>query len=155
MTFMGACSAFMPEIGTIRGADDAGAGAGPGDARAADSAPAAPDGSDAASGSDAGPRTVTVTVAPNESHTFVPSALVIRVGDTVHWIWDTGGHTVTSGSGGNADGLFCSPNDGTCSGAPTSPSGATYDHLFTTAGTFPYFCRPHVNSGMVGSITVE
>jgi plastocyanin len=30
-----------------------------------------------------------------------------------------------------------------------------YDHTFTTAGTFPYFCAPHASSGMVGTIVVQ
>ena len=140
----------MPEIGALHGNDDAGAGQG--DALAAD---AAPDHSDASALVDAGPTTFTVLVAPGDSHTFRPASLDVRMGDTVHWVWEVGGHTVTSGSDGNADGVFCSPSDGACSGSPTSDNGATYDHRFTTAGTFPYFCRPHFSSGMTGNVTVR
>ena len=147
-----ACSAFMPEIGAVRGADDAAAPAG--DARAADASSDRSDGS-AVLEVDAAPTTFTVVVGPGDSHTFSPAALDIKVGDTVHWEWAVSGHTVTSGSGGSADGLFCSPSDGACSGAPTSAAGATYDHRFTTAGTFPYFCRPHFNMKMIGIITVQ
>jgi plastocyanin len=142
----GACSTLMPEIGALHGSDDAGA---KGDA-VADAA------SDRASGLvDAAPTTFTVLVGPGDSHTFSPSSLDIRVGDTVHGVWEASGHTVTSGARGNADGLFCSPNDGTCAGSQTSGRGSTYDHRFTTPGIFPYFCRPHYGSGMSGSVTVQ
>jgi plastocyanin len=146
-----ACSVLAPEIGALH-AQDGGAApvvdAGSGDARA-DSA------STDAGRSDSGPMTFTVLVAPGDSHTFSPPTLAVRAGDTVRWVWEADGHTVTSGSGGNADDLFCSPSDGQCAGSPTSRAGSTYDHRFTTPGTFPYFCRPHVGSGMIGTIDVQ
>jgi plastocyanin len=146
-----ACSAFVPEIGSLRGTDDAAEGGA--DAADAAAAESGADGADEVSAPDTGPRTVTVTVGPNGARTFNPAALEVRVGDTVHWVWSSSGHTVTSGNEGNADGLFCSPSDTGCAGAPTSRAGDTYDHRFLTAGTFPYHCRPH--SGMTGSITVK
>jgi plastocyanin len=33
--------------------------------------------------------------------------------------------------------------------------GATYDHTFTTTGTFPYYCSVHFFLGMTGTITVQ
>jgi plastocyanin len=77
------------------------------------------------------------------------------VGDTVRWRWDSGGHDVVSGSGGNADDRFCSPNDRGCNTNPLSNAGATYEHTFAQAGTFPYFCRPHASFGMTGRVIVE
>jgi len=53
-----------------------------------------------------------------------------------------------------ADGKFCSPSDMSCATAPTSGVGATYEHKFTTAGTYPYFCAPHCSVGMTGTVTV-
>jgi plastocyanin len=32
---------------------------------------------------------------------------------------------------------------------------ATYEHTFTTAGTFPYYCSVHFMLGMTGTITVQ
>jgi plastocyanin len=142
----GACSVLAPEIGPLH-AEGGAPGTGGGDAAA--------DGRLDGARADAGPTTFTVLVGPGDSHTFSPSTVSIRVGDTVHWVWEAGGHTVTSGTGGNADDVFCSPSDARCAGAPTSRSGATYDHVFTTPGTFPYFCRPHYGSGMVGTVDVQ
>jgi plastocyanin len=86
--------------------------------------------------------------------TFSPSTLSVKVGDTVCWQWKAGGHTVTSGSSCTADGKFCSPSDTSCSTATTSLVGAIYEHKFTAAGSFPYYCAPHCSAGMVGTITV-
>jgi len=172
-----ACASFAPELGPIRGAgidgsapasddataggetvgDDAASDDGGFDATAADTS-AAGDGTsgvDSPIAAEAGPSTWTVLVGANGTHSFGPSTLAIRAGDTVHWVWQQSGHTVSSGTGGVADGLFCSPSDGACSNAPTSPAGATYDHVFTAPGTYPYYCRLHWDSGMVGSITVQ
>lgn len=97
----------------------------------------------------------TVTVGPGGSFRFDPQSITIHVGETVRWRWDSPGHDVVSGSGGAADGRFCSPNDGNCNATPTSNTGATYEHTFTEAGTFPYFCRPHFSFGMTGRVIVE
>ena len=34
-------------------------------------------------------------------------------------------------------------------------AGNVYVFPFTTKGTYPYFCRPHVGAGMTGTITVQ
>jgi hypothetical protein len=54
-------------------------------------------------------------------------------------------HSTTSGSVPTPDGLWDS-------GVGTSPK--SFDHTFTTAGTFHYFCSVHL-SAMTGTITVK
>jgi plastocyanin len=97
----------------------------------------------------------TVLVGPTGAHAFLPVTLTIPVGTTVQWLWSSAGHTVTSGVDGTPDGKFCSPT-GTpsCANAPTSAAGATFEVTFTKAGTFPYYCAPHVSDGMKGTIIV-
>jgi len=106
-----------------------------------------------------GPSTVTVTVGPNGSFVFDQATVTIRVGDTVHWTWASAGHSVVSGEVINntnmPDGKFCSPNNTNCATAPASLAGATYDHTFTAAGTYPYYCAPHGVIGMVGTVVVQ
>jgi plastocyanin len=85
---------------------------------------------------------------------FDPQSVNITAGDTVHWVWSSGGHTVTSGSSCAANSQFCSPSNTNCSSGPTSGSGATYDHAFPTGGSFPYFCRPHCTF-MTGVVNVN
>jgi plastocyanin len=97
-----------------------------------------------------------VSVAPNGMLTFSPQNLTINTGETVQWVWSSGGHSVVSGSSCAADGQFCSPSDTSCGTAPTSAQGATYSHTFSTPGTYPYFCNVHCGGfGMVGTITVQ
>jgi plastocyanin len=98
---------------------------------------------------------LTVTVGPGGQLVFDPATLTIKVGDTVHWVWATAGHSVVSGTNGTTDNQFCSPNNTSCGNPPLSLAGATYDHTFTTAGTFPYYCSVHFSLGMTGTITVQ
>lgn len=86
--------------------------------------------------------------------TFTPNALTIAVGDTVHWVWASNNHTVTSGAPCTADSTYCSPANSNCASSSTSNTGATYDHTFTQAGNYSYFCRIHCSSGMTGTIHV-
>ena len=77
---------------------------------------------------------------------FTPQDVTIHVGDTVQWTWVVSGHSSTSGTPGNPDGLWDSG---------ILNQGATFSHTFTSAGSFPYFCTPHgLCCGMIGSVTV-
>jgi len=159
-----ACASFSPEVGPLRtslaDASSFADASSLADASSMGDGASGPDGSvhaDAggvdAQPPEAGPQVWTVDVGANGTHTFAPPALTIRVGDTVHWVWQASGHTVTSGTGGAADGRFCSPADTQCDNPQTSNAGDTYDHVFTAAGAFPYFCTQH--PGMTGSVTVQ
>jgi plastocyanin len=97
----------------------------------------------------------TVLVGPSGEHSFLPPSLTVPVGTTVRWFWVSDGHTVTSGVGGVSDGLFCSPSDSDCSSGNLSNIGTMYQHTFSTAGTYPYFCVPHYSFGMKGVIVVK
>ena len=77
---------------------------------------------------------------------FTPQNVTIHVGDKVQWTWAASGHSSTSGTPGNPDGLWDSG---------VQNSGFVFSHVFTTAGTFNYFCSPHgLCCGMIGSVTV-
>ena len=85
---------------------------------------------------------------------FSPNQVTIQPGDTVHWVWSSIGHTVNSGTSCVSDNQFCSPNNTSCATNPTSSTGAFYDRIFSTMGTFPFFCRPHCTFGMTGTVFV-
>ena len=75
----------------------------------------------------------------------------INVGDTIHWVWDEGTHSTTSVSGS------VETWDSTILGA-----GSTFDHTFTHAGVFVFYCKVHgadngngTASGMSGTVTVD
>jgi plastocyanin len=82
---------------------------------------------------------------------FNPDPVQIHVGDTVHWVWATDDHSTTSVSG-----QIESWDSG------VHNSGFTFDHTFTHAGSFVYYCVIHGSdngngtaSGMSGTIIVS
>ncbi|MEY2603599.1 MAG: hypothetical protein QOH31_1380, partial [Verrucomicrobiota bacterium] len=79
---------------------------------------------------------------------FSPDSVSIQPGDTVQWVWANAGmdHSVTSGINGASSGLFDS-------GLHKS-STFTFSFTFPNAGTFHYFCTPHFEFGMTGTVTV-
>jgi plastocyanin len=85
---------------------------------------------------------------------FVPDTLNISVGDTVRWTWGSDAHSVTSGTPCTADGQFCSPDNMNCDAGILNNTGFVYEHTFTQAGTFSYFCALHCFAGMTGVINV-
>lgn len=75
---------------------------------------------------------------------FVPSDVTVGVGTTVRWIYRNGGpHTVTPDGHSTWDAAML-----------TEPS-QVFEHTFTAAGTFTYYCDPHRASGMTGVIRVQ
>ena len=90
--------------------------------------------------------TFQVQIAPGGALTFSPSSVTIHVGDTVQWTWASSGHSTTSGTPGQPDGMWDSG---------VQNVGFVFSHTFGTAGTFSYYCTPHgLCCGMVGSVTV-
>jgi plastocyanin len=90
--------------------------------------------SGAASGGAGGAQSVEI-----KNFAFNPATLSVKVGDKVTWTnADSAAHTVTFDDG-SADSKNLAQN-------------ATFDHTFSTAGTFAYHCTIHSN--MKGTITV-
>jgi plastocyanin len=90
--------------------------------------------------------TFTVQIAPGGSLVFSPASQTIGVGDTVHWVWASSGHSTTSGNPCTGDGLWDSG---------VHNAGFTFDVTFSAAGTFNYFCSVHCGLGMTGTIIVN
>ena len=77
---------------------------------------------------------------------FYPAFVSIQQGDTVQWIWDDDTHSTTSGSPGSPSGFW---NSGVLN------DGATFMHVFSDPGTFPYYCSVHGGCcGMTGTVYV-
>ena len=75
---------------------------------------------------------------------FAPEDLTVAQGFTVRWVNNGGDHTVT-------------PDAGAPAGAWNSailPPSSSFEHTFTTTGTYNYHCNPHQALGMTGSVTV-
>ncbi|HJU95860.1 MAG TPA: plastocyanin/azurin family copper-binding protein [Nitrososphaera sp.] len=97
----------------------------------------------------AGNATTSVSIVPGSStlttDAYQPNPVQVSVGSTVTWTNnDAQPHTATSGENATPDGRFDS--------SILAPS-ATFDHTFTEAGEFPYFCLLHPN--MVGTVNVS
>lgn len=103
----------------------------------------------------AGGQTFDVTVGPQENKfTFSPDTLNISVGDTVRWTWASDSHSVTSGTDCTPNGQFCSPDNTNCDAGILNNTGFVYEHTFTQAGTYSYFCFLHCFAGMTGVVNV-
>jgi len=103
----------------------------------------------------AGSQIFDVAVGPSGNKIrFVPDTLNISVGDTVRWTWGSDDHSVTSGNPCTADGQFCSPDNMNCDAGILSNTGFVYEHTFTQAGSYSYFCALHCFAGMTGVINV-
>jgi plastocyanin len=87
---------------------------------------------------------------------FEPEAITIKVGDTVTWTNpQLVTHTVT-----------CDPAKAKIAGSASLPAGAppfdsgdmgqdaTFQHRFTVKGEYRYFCVPHEEMKMIGTVTV-
>ncbi|MDQ3727778.1 MAG: plastocyanin/azurin family copper-binding protein, partial [Thermoproteota archaeon] len=97
----------------------------------------------------AGNATTSVSIVPGSStlttDAYQPNPVQVSVGSTVTWTNnDSQPHTATSGENATPDGRFDS--------GIMAPA-ATFDHTFTEAGEFPYFCLLHPN--MVGTVSVS
>ena len=80
---------------------------------------------------------------------FSPAAVTIDVGDSVTWSWEgNNSHSVTHGTSPTVP-----PDIQKLFDTPIQSSG-TFGYRFNNSGTFAYFCRPHFDMGMKGTITV-
>jgi len=100
------------------------------------------------------PTSIAVTIGndffrSNRNQTSSPAVDTVAVGGTVTWNWAPGAvsHNVTS-----------NPPPG-FTGSPTQAGGADYSFVFSTAGTYRYYCSIHssavATSGMIGRIVVK
>ena len=78
-----------------------------------------------------------------EDNFFAPANITVEPGTTVTWVQSgSNPHTTTS-----YDGLWDS-------GLIPGGSGQSFSFTFEEPGTYDYFCLPHEDLGMVGSVTV-
>jgi plastocyanin len=108
-----------------------------------------------ATGASGGGGTATsVSIVPGSSTltdtAFSPNPVEVSVGATVTWTNDdTQPHTVVSGANAQPSGEFdSSPNFN-----PLMAPKQTFEHTFTQAGEYPYYCALHPN--MVGTVSVS
>ncbi len=82
-----------------------------------------------------------------ENMSFYPANRTVEPGTTITWVNESDEmHTVTSGTDGNHDGEFDS--------GEIMP-GEEFSYTFDDEGTYDYYCVPHLQNGMTGTITVD
>ncbi len=82
----------------------------------------------------------------NGGDTFSPAVTNIATGDTVIWTWKSAAFIPHAVLSTNSTPAFGSPTPST---APHS-----FTNVFSTAGTFHYFCTVHLSLGMTGAVVV-
>ena len=112
----------------------------------------------------AGEADATITVGPGGSLQFEPETTAVSQGDTVEFVFDSGGHNV-SGHPDAASQVELPEGAEPFASYDTSgddinhlslnEAGTTYRHTFEVTGQYTYVCVPHVSSGMVGNLTVR
>ena len=100
----------------------------------------------------------------NDDLEFVPDTFEVTVGETVTWE-NVGSveHSVTAYEDDipeDAEYFASGDFDGESAARDAYPDGSiagdeTYEHTFDTAGEYQYFCIPHEQAGMKGTITVQ
>jgi plastocyanin len=97
---------------------------------------------------------VAVTINPGGSTMadkgYTPNPAQVKVGQTVVWTnKDSVQHTITSGTPGSAD----SGKEFDSGLTKLLNPGSTYQHTFTKAGDFSYYCQLHPT--MLGHVIVK
>lgn len=92
---------------------------------------------------------------PDGSHVgFDPIGILIRPGQTVRWVCESNVHTTTAYHPRNADHSLRIPKAAEPWDSNYLFPGKSFEHTFTVAGAYDYFCTPHEMAGMVGRIIV-
>jgi plastocyanin len=95
------------------------------------------------------PVTATTHTVTQSGLLFSPESLTIARADTVVWIWTSGTHTVTNGTGAG------DPSAGSIFDAALDSGNPIFQYVFASEGSVGYFCRIHESAGMKGVITVQ
>ena len=110
----------------------------------ADSALSANDASvSGAAGAVSAPRAPQTVYVDMKEFAFQPGTIVVALGDTVRWRnAGTAPHNTTADGGAWASKMLLNP-------------GETYEHTFTSLGTYTYKCTLHSTLGQKGTIVVQ
>ena len=102
-----------------------------------------------------------VIAGPGGRAVFDPDEIAVEAGEPVTWYFDSDGHNVCGRPGDSERVALPSGAEPFASYGPGDPPGTlvprggTYEHAFSTPGTYVYVCIPHQSAGMVGRVRVE
>lgn len=97
----------------------------------------------------------TVAVQAADGGRYSPAEVTIELGDTVTWVWEDLGHSVTHRPGPGQERLFDShpPSQTLCPAVCGAEEDTFTFSEFPEPGTYEYFS--HQNEGMLGVVVVE
>lgn len=85
---------------------------------------------------------------------FDPHVTRVTVGGTVTWRLESGTHTATAYHPGNDQPRLVPEGTDAWDSGTLSEQGQTYEHTFETEGIYHYYCEPHEQFGMLGTVIV-
>jgi plastocyanin len=96
-------------------------------------------------------------VRMTDSNTFEPKTITVKAGDTVVWKnVSSMSHSVTDVSSLASEAKDAAlPANAKEFNSDLLPPGKDWSHTFTVPGTYKYFCIPHEELGMVGTVVVS
>ena len=98
-----------------------------------------------------------IVVRMTDSKTFEPKSITVKAGDTVLWKNESKmTHSVTDepALAVTAEDAALPPNAKEFNSGLLAP-GKDYSYTFTVPGTYRYFCIPHEQVGMLGTVVVS
>jgi plastocyanin len=95
---------------------------------------------------------VATNVIRVKASSFDPKELVVSRGAKVTWFWDASGHNVRCDDNPPGGDPVC----GNTPGLPTTlyDAGYAYGFVYSSLGSFNFYCQPHRTSGMTGVVHV-
>jgi plastocyanin len=106
----------------------------------------------------------TIAVGAGGSLQFEPANTAVSQGDTVEFVFESGGHNVSGHPDAHSD--VSLPEDAepwasydisgnNINHISLNEAGTTYRHTFEETGQYTYVCVPHAASGMIANIIVR
>ena len=96
---------------------------------------------------------VTMTTTESGDH-FEPHVVWVETGGRVSWRNESGSHSTTAYHSENDEPQLAPDEAAAWDSDTLSEPGAAFDHAFETEGVYHYYCAPHEESGMIGSVIV-
>lgn len=93
------------------------------------------------------------TTDDGEQH-FNPHVTRVTVGGRVSWVLESGVHTATAYHPENGQPRLVPEGTAAWDSGRLSEQGETFEHTFDTEGVYHYYCRPHEQLGMIGTVVV-
>lgn len=93
-------------------------------------------------------------ITENGNYHFEPHVVRVNVGGTVTWTNESGSHSTSAYHPDNDQPQLVPDGAAPWDSDLYTEQGATFAHTFETEGVYHYYCAPHEEPGMIGSVIV-